>query len=251
MIPMSIPLMGIDGEHMVEKDLQGVRALWSFRDVLVVSVAILCIFLLSVIGLNALVSERIAMFCSVSISYLAILLLPIWRIKKCYGVGKEALGLKKGKWSPMISIVIGGISGLIFMLLQQYVEQCIIGGTLVPLDRPGAMRLVKEIVSSLSPVGALFYLLVSVAEEGFFRGFIYGYARGVMGITWGLICQALLFGVLHWGYLGPTVFLKVYYVCVGLLLGILYQRSDSVIPGAACHWVMNITARAFGGIPLT
>jgi len=236
---------------MVKGNSTAAKVAWGGRDVIVVSIALLCIFILSVIAFSALTNnERMASLGSVFITYVVTLVLPVLWIRKRYGIGKERLGLRKGKWPLKISILIGLISGFLYMLLEQYIEQRIFGGKGASLNGPGGIRLLGDIASSFSLVGALFHLLVSVAEESFFRGFLYGYARSVIGVTWALICQATLFGILHWGYLGPTVFLKVSYVCVGLLLGILYERSDSVIPGVACHWVMGITAVAFGGIPL-
>lgn len=87
-------------------------------------------------------------------------------------------------------------------------------------------------------------LLAPIAEETVFRGAI---LRSLLGWTkrhWVAIAiSALLFALVHGN---PAQMPHAF--CVGLLLGWLYYRTGSVIPGIAFHWVNNTIAFALARI---
>ena len=81
-------------------------------------------------------------------------------------------------------------------------------------------------------------LLAPVCEELVFRGAV---LRALLRWTshhWGAIAiSALLFALIHANPAQmPHAFL------IGLLLGWLYYRTDSVVPGIVYHWVINSVA---------
>lgn len=83
-------------------------------------------------------------------------------------------------------------------------------------------------------------ILAPVAEEMVFRG---GILRCLLKAFEGknhwfaIVFSALLFGLVHGNWAqGVNAFL------LGLLLGWLYYRTDSVVPGIILHWVNNTIA---------
>ena len=89
-----------------------------------------------------------------------------------------------------------------------------------------------------SPLGYLVVgMLAPIAEEMVFRGAI---LRTLLKIFnprrhwWPIVISALLFALVHGNLLqGTHAFL------VGLLLGWMYYRTDSIIPGIVFHWINN------------
>lgn len=83
-------------------------------------------------------------------------------------------------------------------------------------------------------------LLAPIAEEVVFRGAI---LRSLLGWTkrhWAAIAiSALLFCLVH---LNPAQMPHAF--CAGLLLGWMYYRTGSVVPGVVFHWVNNTIAFA-------
>lgn len=84
-------------------------------------------------------------------------------------------------------------------------------------------------------------LLAPIAEEVVFRGAI---LRELLGWThrhWVAIAiSALLFALIH---ANPAQ--MPHALIIGMLLGWLYYRTDSIVPGLAYHWVNNSIAYAF------
>lgn len=84
--------------------------------------------------------------------------------------------------------------------------------------------------------------VVGPAEELLFRGVIQGGLRRSFGAAPAILIASVLFGLLHFG-VGGTLPERLAYmgitVLLGVLLGILYERTDNiVIPGVA-HGLYN------------
>ena len=83
-------------------------------------------------------------------------------------------------------------------------------------------------------------LMVPFAEEIVFRGAIQRVLQNVLGERnrWiAIVISALIFGIIHFNLAqGLHAFL------VGLLLGWLYSKTGSILPGFVFHWVNNTVA---------
>lgn len=81
-------------------------------------------------------------------------------------------------------------------------------------------------------------LLAPLAEEMVFRGAILRSLLRWKSNPWvGIVISAILFAVIHMNPAQmPHAFL------IGLLLGWMYWRTDSVVPGVVYHWVNNTVA---------
>ena len=81
-------------------------------------------------------------------------------------------------------------------------------------------------------------LLAPLAEEMVFRGAILRSLLRWKPNPWiGIVISAILFAVIHMNPAQmPHAFL------IGLLLGWMYWRTDSIVPGVVYHWVNNTVA---------
>jgi len=104
------------------------------------------------------------------------------------------------------------------------------------------------------PLRLLAFLLVvgplaAIAEELFFRGFIFGWLRRRMGAWSAAGISAAVFAAVHFHYLVPGGLLgataAVDIFVTGLLLAWLYQTSGSLVPPIVMHAVNNITIILF------
>ncbi|MDY5084445.1 MAG: CPBP family intramembrane glutamic endopeptidase [Prevotella sp.] len=108
------------------------------------------------------------------------------------------------------------------------------------LDMPAdTLRLLEQVMAT--PWGYMAVgVLIPVAEEMVFRGAV---LRRLLAVTskkrhWvAIVISALVFGGCHGN--GPQF---VHATLVGLLLGWMYYRTDSIVPGVVFHWVNNSVA---------
>ena len=122
-------------------------------------------------------------------------------------------------------------------------------GTIIPsewmietlhMDMPADMKKVLETVMS-HPAGYIVLgILVPVAEEMVFRGAILRSLLNAFDRQWHwlpIIISALVFGVAH----GNSAQF-IHATLMGLLIGWMYYRTNSIVPGIVFHWVNNTVA---------
>ena len=81
-------------------------------------------------------------------------------------------------------------------------------------------------------------ILAPLVEELVFRGAILRALLQGMNSHWvAIVISALLFALVH---MNPAQMPHAF--CLGLLLGWLYYRTHSIIPGIMVHWVNNTLA---------
>ena len=82
-------------------------------------------------------------------------------------------------------------------------------------------------------------ILAPLVEEIVFRGAILKSLLKSVKPMWAIVVSALLFSLIHANPAQmPHAFL------IGLLLGWMYWRTGSILPGIALHWINNTTAYA-------
>jgi membrane protease YdiL (CAAX protease family) len=87
---------------------------------------------------------------------------------------------------------------------------------------------------------ALACLIAPVAEETFFRGFLQPVLRRSLGQRGAIIMVALLFALVHRNL---AVFLPIF--ALGLVLGYLYEKTQSTIASAVAHCMHNAVTTCF------
>jgi membrane protease YdiL (CAAX protease family) len=83
-------------------------------------------------------------------------------------------------------------------------------------------------------------LLAPVAEELFFRGFAFTALRRAIGLVPGALVTGAIFGAIHAG--GTDAAFLVPLAVFGLLLCLLYWKTDSLLPPMALHALNNSLA---------
>lgn len=73
-----------------------------------------------------------------------------------------------------------------------------------------------------------------IFEEILFRGLVFGELRKIMRVRPAILIQALLFGIYHMNVIQGS-----YAILIGLLLGFVYYRSNSMIAPTIVHIVIN------------
>jgi len=211
---------------------------WTIFDVAGVQ---FCIFASAIIVFIAselfIKNEKIALIFFRYLFSLATLFFPIVWIRKRYSLSKEVLGLRKGHLGLPSLVSIGVITALIYSFLKR----------LSPLWRESALAAVNMpnlyaylVLMPISISGFSTIVLVPISEEVMDRGFIYGYLRKKLGVSFGLVLQALLFSLLHVDYIyGDALYYIFNRFLTGIVLGVLYETTGSLYPSIICHGLFN------------
>jgi len=80
-------------------------------------------------------------------------------------------------------------------------------------------------------------LIAPLAEETFFRGFLFANLREHHGPLRAMVTTALLFALFHFT---PTAFVPLFFL--GCFLALLYHLSESLLPSLLLHATMNTLA---------
>ncbi len=87
-------------------------------------------------------------------------------------------------------------------------------------------------------------LVTGIAEELVFRGMVLKYLKRVIHPIAAVIISATVFGLVH-----SSLLSVVYATVVGLVLGALYVRFDSIVPSIICHVFFNMTSSLLSLLP--
>ncbi len=150
------------------------------------------------------------------------LLVATWTIVRQSGIPRKALGLQMGK--PLVQLAIAGLG-----LGLGVAEYAIL--------RP--QPLVAELDWAALTVAVLSLMIFTgFNEEIIFRGLMQSSSIPVLGRS-GLLYVALLFGVLHIGYL--SAFDVVFVTSVGVLFAYVVRWTGSILGVTLAHGATNIT----------
>ena len=95
----------------------------------------------------------------------------------------------------------------------------------------------EESLAALIGYGALLAVAAPLAEEFFFRGFMFGVLRERIGPLWGAVVTATIFGLVH--VIGSPIKTVVVLVILGFGLCFLVWRTGSLLPCIALHAINN------------
>ncbi len=88
-------------------------------------------------------------------------------------------------------------------------------------------------------------LVAPLAEETFFRGFLFAGFRKEMGLLWGTLLSATLFALVHFT---PTAIVPIFFL--GVFFALLYEASGSIWPSIILHSTINTLALTAGYLAL-
>ncbi|OGO51198.1 MAG: hypothetical protein A2148_09015 [Chloroflexi bacterium RBG_16_68_14] len=160
--------------------------------------------------------------------------LSLWR----YRLPWAALGLRpfdRGLWwLPLVAAAVAHVSIIVYTAVL----------TSVGADAPE--QDIEDLFESrmvLPLAGAVTVLVAPLAEEIFFRGFVFAGLLRPFGLGGAMVVSGLLFGAFH--ITGPdTVGLVVPFGAVGVLLAWLYYRTGSLWPSIGTHFIFNLVSFA-------
>lgn len=78
-------------------------------------------------------------------------------------------------------------------------------------------------------------LIAPLSEETIFRGFIYGWLRRHLPVLPAVVISSAVFSAAH-----VVLVLALPLFAVGVILALLYEYSDSLLPGAIVHGLFNL-----------
>lgn len=134
------------------------------------------------------------------------------------------------------NIVCFVVLGLSLQVAISYLLEIV--GILLPSVMEKYLRLLEtmDIGNSVLTL-VVTVLLAPVGEELIFRGVIMGYAKRLMPFFVANFLQAVLFGVYHMNLVQGT-----YAFLMGLLLGYLVKKCDSLLASISVHFIINGSA---------
>jgi len=177
-------------------------------------------------------------FAAVLLGSDLVLLAGVWWSVRGTPDPRRALGLvRPSSWGQAAKLAIGGM--VLVLVVAQILEPLLHAAEsqgLTPRPFPGgAEAWIGVIVAALA-----FVVVAPVAEELFFRGLLFAALRGRLGPHWTPVTTGVVFGALHGE---PRAFISL--ALLGIVLGVLYERTGSVIPGILLHGANNGLAFAF------
>ncbi len=134
------------------------------------------------------------------------------------------LGFRKDKWLKyiLIGIVLGIPVGTIEYLIL----------------RPAPSFPTFEVKYLLRDLTYMLFF-VGIGEELLFRGLIQRDLTGAFGWKWALVLASLMFAIMHLTWRSAIELVFVFFA--GMLLGYLYQRTQSLVAPIVMHGVGNVT----------
>ncbi len=169
-----------------------------------------------------------------ALAFEALLLVPAWvwgPVK--YGGGWKALGFRR--FHVLQSIVLLALAVVVIIVVNvgwEWIRQ----GLGLP-GQPDMSPVFGDGIGGLLMALLLGGVVAPVAEEVFFRGYIQAGLRSRWGARWGLVASSLLFAGVH---LSPATLPPLF--VMGLVLGYLYERTDSLWPSILLHAANNSIA---------
>lgn len=223
-----------------EPDAEREPVPWGLRDMVsagLMGVALMAAGLLAVLAAALLVgldvenpqNQMLLAFAMLGLE--ALLIPPVWwwGMRK-HGAPPASLGLRPAPW-PRSLLYVG--LGLVAILALN-------AGWSVVMERfglagqPDIVPLFGEGLTGLLSALLVAAVVAPVAEELFFRGFLYAGLRDCWGLPAGVAISSILFGVVH---LTPGVMVPI--TLMGALLAWLYEATDSLWPPIVLHAAYN------------
>jgi uncharacterized protein len=151
-----------------------------------------------------------------------------WRGSRLKDLGFRYYSLLKTLWYSFLALM------LIFFIIFVYV---IIMTNVLHIQAP--VSKIEQLASNQLISYRILLIAVSiiapVAEEVFFRGFLYSAFKKTWGVTAGLFLSSLFFALAHMEFYS---FLPI--MAVGWILAYIYEKTKSLIPVIFLHSVYNL-----------
>lgn len=226
-------------------------AMWGLGEV--VGVVIIFITLLAVVAMIVGVAGTLplaALSALVVVQNALFVALTVYVVRKRYRQSLSALGIRWERWRPLIGLGAGvGLAAVAISAAAESAATSLITAIIGHgrAEALAAAERARDIVTdtlhgplTVSGIIWVFFLvcvIVPIGEEIFFRGFVYAALRARRGVPAAVGLSALLFAVVH-----QQVFHFFPIFVLGLILAVLYQRTQTLLPAIVVHGVNNVVA---------
>lgn len=174
---------------------------------------------------------------SVMISEFVFMLVPtIWLIKRWHT--KKVLSYIQFKPVPIVEILLAVITVIFFIPVSSYIGEFF----LRELNFPDFLAQINEQIFTSYTKSEMLWLVVvvcvtpAICEETLFRGYFQRTLERTLGIK-SLFIAGIVFGLYH---MEPINLISL--SLLGILIGLFYYRSKSILPGMAAHFTNNFIA---------
>lgn len=149
------------------------------------------------------------------------------------------------KWLPTAGLVIAVLlfslsAFLLSFWLLSFVAPRVVEAILNVNAQSAAARSSNSVLGTVLS-GITIVVVAPLVEELIFRGVLLQRWAMKWGIRTSLIVSSVVFGVLHANVLGLTMF--------GLIMGLLYIKTRTLLVPIACHALNNALALSMGFVP--
>lgn len=212
---------------------------WGGRDVLGASGLIVATFLL--ITVLSVVSKEVREHTLVSSYAIVIIfyLYPMLVISRRYKLKiAEIMVLMTNRFVGLSRIAWIAVVALVLVLIRSTV----IGQNSIILLGNADKRILPVwlIVYPLTLPGFQSVILAPFCEEIYFRGFLYQYIRGKLGVKIGLVLQTIIFMILHaWNHELTNFTAVLLDVVAALMFGFIYEYYRNIYYSSAFHGFYN------------
>jgi membrane protease YdiL (CAAX protease family) len=162
----------------------------------------------------------------------------LYFVIKKYRQNISSIGLTtKGLLKNVYYAIIGYISLIPVLLAIMLITFLVIKWlSYKPPVQPIVQVFLEEKEPAILWISTLFAAIFGpIAEEIFFRGFMYSAVKKTFGIFWAMIVTSAIFSILHTHIVG---FFPI--MALGLLLAYLYEKTGSLVSCMSVHIAHNI-----------
>lgn len=132
-----------------------------------------------------------------------------------------------GALAALIGLGAGAVISQIVLLIANNVSQRPVEA---PAQLPEDLRGIEILLAGLAVV-----VVAPIAEELFFRGFLYQALRRWRGTTQGIVLSAVVFALPH---VSPLIIPSIF--ALGVILAYLFEKRGSVVAAIAAHATFNL-----------
>jgi membrane protease YdiL (CAAX protease family) len=231
-----------------QQSIEGARPQvpWQLRDLGLAGAWVLAACVLIVIALGIVfaavqdVSDdaKMAVVLGASLALeVALLGAAAWFSVRRYSCGWRALGFRRavrgGWWVSVVVVLAAYLTLGVYLLVVELAGL----GKMVPGSTMPEDFFENAVALPLAAVLAI--VAAPIAEETFFRGFLFSALRVRWGTFWGALASGLVFAALHFS-LGSLIPFTV----IGMLLAWAYVFSGSLWTAIGAHFIFNLVSLA-------
>jgi membrane protease YdiL (CAAX protease family) len=165
--------------------------------------------------------------------------LAVWLSLRRHHLKPDALGLRPFDrdlwWMPLAAAGGAHLAIVVYSLVLSAVG----AGAAVPKQEDLGQLFQSPAILPLTGLATV--VMAPIAEEIFFRGFIFGGLVRPLGIVGAMVVSGFIFGAFHIQS-ADSVGLLLPFGLVGMLFAWLYYRTGSILPSMGAHFLFNLVS---------